>query len=145
MLALAGGPAVSVADPCKGQLDAAVVVRDGKTVHCQSPVHATNEVAVADAKPPPPPLARDPAIFPGELAFVSTLLGLAGGAMIATAVARDNGRLGADDEFVNDGVFYGGVSVVGLSGLVAGAALSTWVFDPSTAQLKLPIFEGEPR
>ncbi len=155
-LVLAGGPAVSgpvsssasgavstavVGDPCKGQLDAAVV--DG--VRCQSPVHAETAPVAADEKAPLPPLARDPAIFPGELGFVATILGLAGSAAVVVAVTRDDGRLSADDEFVNGGVFVGGVSVIGLAGLVAGAAVSTWVFDPATAQLKLPLFEGEPR
>lgn len=133
-------PAPTTADPCKGALDAGVV--DG--VRCQSPVHA-DVVVAADAKAPAPPLVRDPSIFPGELGFVATVLGLAGGAAVVVAVARDDGRLDADASVVNDGVFYGGVSVIGLAGLVAGAAVSTWVFDPATAQLKLPIFDNEPR
>ena len=138
-LALAGGPAVK-ADPCKGHLDAVVV--DG--VRCQSPAHEP-DVVVADTKPAPPPLVRDPAIFPGELGFFSAVLALSGGAIVTLAYVQDPARLSADEAVVRDGVMIGGATVLSLSALVGAAALSTWVFDPSTATLRLPIFEGEPR
>ncbi|MDP2345887.1 MAG: hypothetical protein Q8O67_33415 [Deltaproteobacteria bacterium] len=128
------------ADPCRGQLDAGVV--DGK--RCSSPAYESSAV-VADVKPEPEALVRDPKMFPGELAFVSGVLALAGGGLIASAYLQSPERLSADEAITREGVLIGGVSVLSVSALVAGAALSTYVFDPSTATLRLPIFEGEPR
>jgi hypothetical protein len=141
LLALVVG-GVSVADPCRGTLDAGPAGVDGK--RCRSPAHEA-AVVVADAKPPPEPLLRDPAIFPGELAFVSGLLALTGGALITSAYLQNPTRLSEDEANVREGVIIGGASVLSVSALMAGAALSTWVFDPSTATLRLPIFAGEPR
>ena len=139
-LAVAHGSAPTAPDPCRGQLDAAVV----ESARCQSPAWASAAVA-ADVVPEPPPLLRDPKLFASELGFVSSMFAIAGGALIAVAAAQDPNRLSADEVAVKEGVFVGGVSALTLSGLVGAAALSMWVFDPSTAKLRLPIFEGEDR
>lgn len=137
-------PAAAAAPGCEGHLDAIVV---GSTV-CHSPawdVLVVNGVAVvADLKAEPLPLVRDPGTLPGELGFMSSLLLLAGGAAVAVASMHDSTRLSADDAALTAGVRLGGVAVVSLAGLVAAAALSTWAFDPSTATLRLPLFQGEP-
>ncbi len=132
--------------PCASELDA---VFDRADVPCPGPAHSPlliNGNAVADdVKAQPEGLQRDPAIFPGELAFVSTVMALAGGALVAGAAVQDPQRLSGSELAVRDGVIIGGVSVLSVAGLVASAALSTWIFDPSTATLRLPLFEGEPR
>ena len=123
---------------CRGQLDAAVV----DDTRCLGPAH--DDAAIApDLIPEPAALRRDPAIFPGELGFVSGIFALAGSALVASALLQTDRQSTADDLAVRDGLLIGGASAFALSGLVAGAALSTWVFDPSTATLRLPIFEGE--
>ena len=134
-----------VDDACVGALDA--VVTDG-TVACRSPgaLDADDVIATtgkSDEIVPPAPLSRDPAIFPGELGFVSVVIGAVGVGGIAGAYTLSATPWEGRDP-VPPTLLWGGISAVGLAGLVAGAALSTFVFDPTSGALRLPIFEGEP-
>jgi hypothetical protein len=65
--------------------------------------------------------------------------------LVASAFANDESRLSGEERMWRTGALIGGVSALSLAGLLAGTAVSTWVFDVSTGELKLPIFEGEPR
>lgn len=134
---------VTSSPACRDALDA--VVESGRAV-CRSPggdADAQQAVA-ADAVPAPPPTSPDPGIFPGEIGFASVVIGLGGIGAVAGAYALSADPTTArDQDLTPPALFYGGVSALGLAGLVAGAALSTVVFDPSTGKLRLPIFDAE--
>jgi hypothetical protein len=135
-VAQASEPA-TVAEPaaCRGALDAV----HSAEVHCASPAKVVSVVA-ADAVVVEAPPARDPRIFPGELAFGAAIAAAAGGATLAATSWAPP----ASAELAT-GLQIGGLAAVGLSGLLAGAAVSFWAFNPTTGALQLPLFEGEPR
>ena len=130
-------PTAPVSDPCQGELDAVVDAQR----QCRSPVALTSEIA-ADAVIVEAP-ERDPQAFPGELAFVAVVSAVVGGGVIASTllVTPD----GSTDARVQQGTFGTGVGLVSLGGLLAAAAVGTWVFNPATGAMQLPIFDGESR
>jgi hypothetical protein len=135
--------ATTTADPCRGQLDAGPA-QSG--VVCAGPQRADAPVA-ADAATSTtaatPPQVRDPGIFPGELGFVAVVVGAASGAALAATYANDPTSLDDAGRALQDNTRIGAVVGFSLAGLIASAAVATWVFDPSTGALRLPIFEAE--
>lgn len=131
-------PAVSSApvEPaaCRGALDAVHTA----TERCASPATLSAGV-VADAVVVDAPL-RDPRIFPGELAFGAVVVAAAGG--VTLGVTSFSPPTSAE---LATGLQVGGVVALGLSGLLAGAAVSFAVFNPTTGALQVPWFEGEAR
>jgi len=142
-VAPARAAASGVSDPCRDVLDARVA--SAGTAACRSPDERNvNAVIPADEKPAPEKPQRDPALFPSELGFVAGLIGLAGGAVVAAAYIQDGQARTLEAVQLQHARMIGGVSLLALSGGVFGGAVATWVFDPSTGELKLPIFAGEP-
>ena len=138
MLSLAStAPPTPAKDPCAGALDAVV---DAER-RCRSPGTLTSGIA-ADAVVVEAPL-RDPQSFPGEIAFLAVVSAVVGGGVIASTVLVTPDPTA--DARVQDGTFWTGVGLVSLGGLLAAAAVGTWVFNPATGALQLPIFEGESR
>lgn len=133
--AKASEPVVAVEPAaCRGALDAV----QGTDVRCVSPARLATAVA-ADAVIVEAPL-RDPRIFPAELAFGAVVAAAAGGTTLAVTSFSP-----PTSSELTTGLQVGGVAALGLSGLLAGAALSFVVFNPTTGALQLPLFEGEAR
>lgn len=129
-------PAPPTPEPvaCQGALD---VVSEAD-LRCVSPAKLVAPVGADPAVVDVP--ARDPAIFPGEMAFGAAVVGAAGGITLAvTALSPPTSTE------LQTGLQVGGISALALSGLLAGAAVSFWAFNPTTGALQLPLFEGEPR
>ncbi len=129
-------PAPPTPDPvaCQGALD---VVSEAE-LRCVSPAKLTASVGADPVVVDVP--ARDPAIFAGEMAFGAAVVGAAGGLTLAvTALSPPTSTE------LQTGLQVGSISALALSGLLAGAAVSFWAFNPTTGALQLPLFEGEPR
>ena len=137
IMAIAGAAGASPVDPCTGELDA---VSDG-TRHCRSPVAMTSTIA-ADAVVVEAPM-RDPAVFPGEVAFVAVVTGMIGGGALAAALLTTPAPVGSNDATFQRGTLLGGIGMLSLAGLLGAAAVGLWVFNPATGTLQLPIFAGE--
>jgi len=140
MLSLAStAPPTPPADPCAGELDA--VVEPGRL--CRSPVALTSAVA-ADAVIVEAP-ARDPQLLPGEIGFFAVVSAVVGGGVIASTFLTPAVVDGTTDATLRQATLWTGVGFVSLAGLLGAAALGTWVFNPATGTMQLPIFDGEPR
>jgi hypothetical protein len=144
----AAGPVTSTAtspaaaDPCAGALDA---LSDGDR-QCRSPGTADlAPLVVDDDKAAVEAPRRDPLLFPSELGFLAVLTAVAGGGAVAGAVFTEGAAADQTGETLRQGTLWGGVGMLSLSGAIAAAAVSTWVFDVSTGSLRLPLFAGEPQ
>jgi hypothetical protein len=131
----------SPTDPpsCRDALDA--VVDDTRA--CRSPGALSPELVAADEPAPAEVPLRAPELFASELGFfavVSTAVGA--GAIVASGFVNSN-VTGPAEIRVQDGAWWGGVSLVSLGAGLGAAAVSMWVFDVSTGALRWPIFAGE--
>jgi hypothetical protein len=71
------------------------------------------------------------------------MLGAAGAGVLVAAQAGPAPHRDADAVHRQTALTWTGGSLLGLSGLVAGGALATAVFDPSTGTLRWNLFAGE--
>ncbi len=135
---------LALAAPPVGETSCLDVLDANAALGCRSPdVKDPNTVVTSDEKPEAEKPMYAPGVFPAELGFAGGLTALVGGGVLAAAAIQtprdDTGAL------VQQGTIIGGVAILALAGGIFSGAIATWVFDPSTAQLRLPIFEGEPR
>lgn len=109
-----------------------------------SPSSSSAAPAVADPKAPAETVVgRSPDALPTELGFAALVLGVAGGGVLVAAQAHTGPVREGADALRQTALVWTGSSLVGLAGLVAGSALATSVFDPSTGRLRWKLFSDD--
>ena len=122
-------------DACKGVVD--------RTAQCAAPAE-TSATIPPDIKAAPPKIpGPDPAVLPGELAFIASGMLVGGGALVGYTYVTTDPRQTAEETQFKDAVRNGGYSLMIASGLAASAALTYAVFDPSTGKMRIASLEKE--